>query len=326
MPVPSVSFYQPPWFLPGAHLQTVYPTLFRSRSPVPYQRDRLELDDGDFMDIDWWFADRPRVGILLHGLESHSRSSYMLGMARALHRAGWDVVAANFRGCSGVPNRLPRAYHSGSSDDLAALVHHVVDTYDYDDVVLIGFSLGGNVVLKYLGEHGRRLPPRVRGGAMVSVPCDLRASAYHLARPQNRLYMQRFLLRLRRRYLGKAELMPAGFDWEALKRARNFIEFDEWFTAPMHGFRSAEDYWQKSSSKAYIVGLRVPALLINARNDPFLPASCHPVGEARASTFLRLELPREGGHLGFTSLRDDGQYWHETRILNFLEENGWNAD
>lgn len=320
MPFASLSFYQPPWFLRGAHLQTVYPTLLRPRPQVPYQRERLELDDGDFMDIDWWFADRPRVAILVHGLESSSRARYMLGMARALHQAGWDVAALNLRGCGGEPNRLARAYHSGSSDDLEVAVHHVVDAYDYDAVVLVGFSLGGNVILKYLGERGARLPPRVRGAAAVSTPCDLKGSAYRLAEPGNRLYMDRFLRKLRRKFRSKAHALPPGFDWEALKHARNFMEYDDWFTAPLHGFRDAEDYWARSSSRGLIPGIRVPTLLINARNDPFLSPSCHPVAEARTSPFLRFELPRQGGHVGFTRFRDDKLYWHESRILAFLEE------
>jgi hypothetical protein len=312
-----VGQFVPPFWLRNAHLQTIYPTFFRSASGVVYQRERLELPDGDFMDLDWSPAGGSRLGVLLHGLASCSGASYILGMTRALNRAGWDALAINMRGASGEPNRLAKAYHSGSSDDLRLVVDHVVRTRTYRTIAPIGFSLGGSVVLRYLGESPEDVPREVEAAAAVSVPCDLAASADKLTSNVNAIYMRRFIRNLYRRFAIKAHLLPPDLPWREIPRMRSFAEYDEAITAPLHGFAGAEEYWETCSAGQYVPGIRVPTLLIMADDDPFFTETCYPSREAEANESFHLEITRGGGHLGFVSAGTD-RYWHERRILEWV--------
>ena len=317
--IPNSSYVPPKWFTSG-HAQTVFPTLARCVRGVRYTRERLELKDHDFLDLDWSLAGNTRsrrVVIISHGLEGDSNRVYVTGMVRAMNRSGWDAVAWNFRGCSGVPNRIFRLYHSGLSEDLDAVVHHVRKWYDV--VVLVGFSLGGNLTLKYLGELGEDAPPRgVRGGAVFSVPCDLGASSDRIASPENRFYMRRFLQDLRGKILMKAAQYPEKISVNGFDRIRTFREFDDRYTAPMHGFRDAADYYEQCSSGPWVSRIRVPTLLVNALDDPFLTQDCSPVEAARLSSDFHLELPNQGGHVGFIDFKRGGDYWSESRAREFL--------
>lgn len=319
MPYIESSSYSPPWWFRNAHLQTLYPTFFRRAGDVRYSRRRIDLDDGDFLDLDCTTNGGSRAAILLHGLASSSRASYMTGMALALQRRGWDAVAVNLRGSSGVPNRKRRLYHSGATEDLHEVVRHVTDGNRYEQIALIGFSLGGNIVINYVARQGRSMQTAIAAAAAVSVPGDLRATAEHMTSASNRLYMRRFMFCLRRRLRAKAELLPPDFDWDAMNRATTFREFDGLVTAPFHGFRDAEDYWEQCSIGTRIGALALPTLLITAEDDPFIPTSCYPIDQARMSPALFFEMPRHGGHLGFVSFGPRGEYWHETRICAFLE-------
>lgn len=321
MPICPPSPYQPPFPFTYGHLQTLYPTLLRKLPPTSPQRQRIETPDGDFLDIDWHLAGEAHgqgVVIVSHGLEGNSRKKYPLGMARHLNSLGWDVVCLNFRGCSGEPNRLPRSYHSGVTDDLHTVLRHALATGGYRKAALIGFSMGGNQTLKYLGEDPAKVPAEVIAAVAFSVPCDLASSSRRLERFDNRLYMQYFMKGLREKVKVKAEMFPELLDIEGLGGMRTFFPFDDKYTAPIHGFRDAMDYYTRCASLQFLDAIRVPTLLVQAADDPFLTESCYPRAEAEASSYLHLEIPDYGGHVGF--MQPGEVYWSEERAAKFLEE------
>ena len=322
MPLVSHSAYQPPRYLFNGHVQTIVPSLWRSVPDVAYQRERLELTDGDFLDLDWSRlpAGAPTDGLVLvsHGLEGSSDRAYVRGMVRALNRAGLDALAWNYRSCGGEMNRLLRSYHLGDTEDLDLVLRHALATGRYQRVYLTGFSAGGNVTLKYLGEAPSRVPTAVQRAAVFSVPTDLRASSMYIARPQNTVYLRRFLKTLRQKIREKAVLLPGEVDLTGLDELRDFPQFDDRYTAPMHGFTSADTYYAHASSGQYLADIQIPTLLINAENDPFLPLSCFPRTAAAASAFVYLETPPEGGHVGFGEGAPDGTYYSERRAVEFL--------
>ena len=326
MPVDSNPGYTPPFWLRNPHLQTLWPTLFRRVRTVQWSRERLELPDGDFLDLDRWTGGSRRVAILSHGLEGNSRRPYMAGMAHAFKKRGWDVVSWNFRGCSGEPNRLCRSYHSGATEDLAAVVDHAVRVHDYKQIVVVGFSLGGNLTLKYLGELGDQ-PGRVCGGAGISVPCDLEAAATRMAGPDCAFYMRRFLRDMGEKMRAKARQFPGKIRVEALDGMTTFRQFDDAFTGPLHGFRDAQDYWDRCSCAGWLDRIRVPALLLNAQDDPFLAPSCFPAARAQSSSWVHLAAPPHGGHVGFVAgIASGHEYWSETRTANFLSRTSAKPD
>lgn len=311
------SHYVPPPLLTNGHLQTVFPTLFRPTPEVSYIRERIETPDGDFLNLDWATPhqgiQRAAVGvrqavILSHGLEGSSDGKYIRGMARAALDAGWDALAWNYRGCGGEMNRLPRFYHSGATEDLLTVIQHAATRYDR--LALIGFSLGGNLTLKYLGETGDAVHPKISSAVAFSVPCDLAASADQLSKPANLIYTQRFL----------RSLMPK-IRAKKLERLCNdplltLRAFDDRYTAPLHGFKDADEYYRKCSCKQFLAPITVPTLIVSAKNDPFLTPSCFPVEEAVANPNLTLEMPDSGGHIGF--VRFEEVYWSEARAMAFL--------
>jgi predicted alpha/beta-fold hydrolase len=325
MPLLAKSSYRPPRWLPGGHLQTIIPALLRKAPPVTRERERLELEDGDFMDLEWCRSTRQeRLVILCHGLEAHAGASYLQEMAGALHLQGWNVLVWNYRGCSDEMNRLPRFYHSGATEDLAAVIAHALRTHSAAQIDLVGFSLGGNLILKYLGECGQDTSPRLGRAVAFSVPCDLACSSRALNTAFNReVYMRRFIKSLAGKIRRKQTLHPdaEALDLTGLDAIRTFREFDDRYTAPLHGFESAEDYWERSSSKPFLSRIAVPALLVNAANDPFLGPGCYPRREAADSEFFHLEVTAAGGHVGFPG-RAGGKpsgSWMTARALQFLK-------
>jgi predicted alpha/beta-fold hydrolase len=306
------STFAPPLPLRGAHAQTILGAVLPRGKSVRYTRERLELADGDFVDLDWSRVGADRLVVISHGLESASSDSLTRGVVAAVNSAGWDALAWNFRGCGGEPNRLPRFYHSGETGDLSAVIAHAAR--DHSRIALVGFSLGGNMTLKYLGEAPPQ--PNVCGAVAVSAPIDLASSARRLdAHPGNRFYLRRFLRKLVAKVEAKAVHFPEAFDTRGLREVRSFAEFDDRFTARLHGFRDAADYWAQSSARPLLPRIGVPALLINALDDPFLAPESFPDPEARASAHLTLETPRHGGHLGFIDAHGS---WLERRIVEFL--------
>jgi hypothetical protein len=314
MPVVA-SRFRPPIFLRNGHVQTILPTLLR-RVAIPWEAERLELPDGDFLDLGWLRGSgSERVAIVSHGLEGSHENHYVSGMARTLRSAGWDALAWNFRGCGREANRLARFYHSGETGDLAAVVQHAAALYRR--IALIGFSLGGNMTLKLLGEAPPH--PAIVGAVAISAPVDLAASARALdQRWSNRVYLRRFLKTLITKVEAKAACHPQQINAAGARRIRSFQEFDDRYTAPLHGFRDAADYWARSSAKQYLPRVPVPTLLLNARNDPFLTAESFPWKEAEASTHVFLEAPESGGHVGFLDLERGLQPWSERRAAHFL--------
>jgi predicted alpha/beta-fold hydrolase len=306
------STFAPPFLLRGAHAQTLLGAVLPRGKSVRYARERLELADGDFVDLDWSRIGADRLVIISHGLESASSDSLTRGVVAAVNAAGWDALAWNFRGCSGEPNRLPRFYHSGETGDLAEVIARAAR--DHSRIALVGFSLGGNMTLKYLGEAPPH--PGVCGAVAVSAPIDLASSARRLdAHSGNRFYLRRFLRKLAAKVEAKALHFPDAFDTRGLRGISSFAEFDDRFTARLHGFRDAADYWAQSSARPLLSRIGVPALLINALDDPFLAPESFPEPEALANAFLTLETPRHGGHLGFIDARGS---WLARRIVEFL--------
>jgi len=321
--MPSESHYQAPEYQPrgfarSGHFQTIIPTLLRRVSGINWRRERIATADEDFIDLDWLNSGHARLVLLCHGLEGSSDTHYMKGMARACASAGWDVVAYHFRGCSGEPNRLARAYHSGATDDLAEVIGHVLNGGRYQQLALIGFSLGGNLVLKYLGEPNSRRPAQLSGGVAISPPCDLSGCCDRLNRPQNWLYQLRFLRSLQGKMMAKGEIVKQALGVDQLPRSRSVREFDHRFTAPLHGFDGAEDYYRQSSSKQYLAQISHPSLLISARDDPFLSPGCFPDRD-QVSDQLRLQYSAHGGHVSFMQTDPNGDYWAEQRTVEFLE-------
>lgn len=287
------------------------------------RRERIETEDGDFLDLDWAHSApsdaHSHVAILVHGLEGNTHRRYMRGMARALcqNRPEWDVCALNLRGCSGEMNRRIASYHSGKTDDLARVVGHVL-SQQYDAVSLVGFSLGGNIVLKYLGDCGSGITNCIRAAVGISVPVHLASSSEKIGRLSNWHYTQYFLHSLSRKIRAKARQHPNAVPLEPLDQIRTLWDFDDAYTAPLHGFQNAAEYYRRASSKPVLSNIRVPTLLLNARNDPFLTPQCYPTSIARKHQYLALEMPDSGGHVGFVDVNDDGEYWSERRVASFL--------
>lgn len=318
MPIVTPSSYRAPAGFGNGHLQSVYPTLFRRVERLTTRRERIETPDRDFLDLDWSPRCHARLAILSHGLEGSSSQHYIQGMAHALERRGWDILAWNFRGCSGEPNRYAHSYHSGATGDLQVLLDHVFALGQHDEIALVGFSLGGNITLKYLGDRGADIDPRICAAAAISVPCDLASSAAKMAGAAQRIYMARFLKCLRAKIREKIRSHPDMVKDEGLDAMRTFSDFDEKYTAPMNGFAGAEDYWARCSSKPVLDKIRIPTLLVNAKDDPFLPEACHPVSAAESSAHFFFENPDRGGHLGFIQRGAGGEYWSERRAGEFL--------
>ena len=314
-----MSAYRAPWWLPGGHLQTVYAVLAPAPR-VPWRRERIETPDGDFVDLDWVSTSTPDdapVVVVLHGLEGSSTSHYAIGLLRHAKAQGWRAGVLNFRSCSGEPNRLPRFYHSGDTADLDAVVRHLLRSDPARRLGLVGVSLGGNVLLKWLGERGAAAAQVVRRAAAVSAPLDLAAAGHALDRGVNRrLYTRVFLASLKAKVSAKIALRHVTLEKGRLSRVRTLREFDDLFTAPLHGFRDADDYWTRASSASWLEHIRVPTLVLNARNDPFLPRAALESATRKVSRDVVLEFPASGGHAGFPGR---GQ-WLARRVIEFLSQ------
>jgi uncharacterized protein len=316
MPI-IVSNFRPPMLLRNGHLQTIIPALLKRRFATAFRRQRLELADGDSLDLDWATSQRAKLAILSHGLEGSSEDPRIRGMADRLVERGWDVLAWNYRGCGTAPNRLVRSYHSGETGDLKAIID--VAATNYATIALIGFSLGGNVTLKYLGEGSSH--PAIAAAVAISAPIDLESSATAIDRRWcNRLYRRRFLSRLVAKYEAKAFRFPDRLKASESRKIRTLRAFDDLYTAPIHGFLDAIDYWKKSSAKQFLDQIRVPTLLLNARDDPFLTKESFPFSAAQENPHLFLETPQSGGHIGFITSIQNVTPWHEQRALEFLTD------
>lgn len=314
--------YQAPWWLPGGHLQTIWPYLLGAR-PVPLRRERWERADGDFNDLDWLDGpdDRPLV-VLFHGLEGSARSHYARSLMGALRDRGWRGVVAHFRGCSGEPNRLPRAYHAGDSAEIAALLAHLRHKAGEAPLYAVGVSLGGNALLKWLGEFGARALEYVDRAAAVSAPVDMPAAGLCLDRGLNRLYAMHFLISLKAKMRQKRAAHVSHLGHLDLDGIWTLRAFDDRVTAPLHGYRDVADYWARSASKPHLKDIAVPTLLLHARNDPFMPSRAMARAE-EVSAAVTLDYPDQGGHAGFLTGPFPGRLdWLPARLLAFFEQAG----
>jgi predicted alpha/beta-fold hydrolase len=309
--------YQPPWWLRNGHVHSIYPSIFRKVVlNHQYRSERLETPDDDFLDVDWYTQGKKRLLIVSHGLEGHSQRPYVLGVTKyALHN-DWDVLAWNFRACNGAPNRKLATYHSGGTEDLSFLVDLAVSR-GYEEVSLCGFSIGGNKTLLYLGREAASVPEQVSAAVVLSVPCDLVSSSAKLALPKNQIYMKNFLKTLRVKLEQKQKLFPSQVSLTGFSKIKTFEQFDDRYTAPMNGFASALDYWQRSSSKPYLKELCRPVCFITSYDDPFLTPECFPEEEAIDSTMLHMLATNYGGHVGFSHNKGK-TYWSEQQTLMFL--------
>lgn len=313
------SKYNPPFVFRNGHISTVYHGLFRKVDGLVQRRERISLADGDFLDLDWSFSEKQtrKVVILLHGLEGDSGRPYITGMAKLLNRAGFDACAVNYRGCSGETNRLFRSYHSGATEDLEAVVQHTLETKNYDKIYLTGFSLGGNLALKYLGE-ARSIPKELQAAVGISVPCNLYDSLKQLSKPINFPYARRFRKKLIEKLRAKKVLFPDLISDSDLRKIKTLKDFDDIYTSRAHGFTDALDYYEKCSCKQFLPRIDRPVLIVNARNDSFLGKDCYPVYEAEENHNIYLEIPAFGGHVGYHG--PENITYAEKKALKFLQE------
>ena len=313
------SDYRPPFPFRNGYLSTIYSGLFRKVDGLMQQRERIELPDGDFLDLDWSFAagKSSKVAILLHGLEGNAQRPYMTGAAKAFNTNGTDACAVNFRGCSGETNRLFRSYHSGATEDLDSVVQHIVNTKDYSEIYIKGFSLGGNMALKYLGEE-KVVPKEVKAVIGISVPCDLYSSLKQLLKAKNLPYASRFKKHLVSKLILKLPLFPDQISKNDIESIKTLKDFDDIYTSRAHGFNNALDYYEQCSSKQFLPKIRVPSLIINAINDSFLGKECYPFQEAKMNESIHFETPKFGGHVGF--IGSENYYYSEKRAIKFVEE------
>jgi uncharacterized protein len=316
--------FTPAWWLRGAHPQTLWSQFFRSDRSPDLRHERIETPDGDHLSL--YHRDitlnRPRV-LILHGLEGSEQSHYVAGFISQATRRGWNSTVLVFRGCGSELNAAPRLYHSGETSDLGLVVDLLTAQAPGDSLFLAGVSLGGNVLLKWLGERGDRPPAQVRAAAAVSVPFDLEMGCKNLQRGFARVYDRHFLKSLREKARRKLEQHPGLFDSARLEAARTIEDFDDAVTGPVHGFDGSHDYYRRSSSISFLGRLRVPTLLLSAEDDPFLPSSVlDRVREiAKSNPSLHLQFTLAGGHVGFVTGRVPfrPRYWAEERLMAFFD-------
>jgi hypothetical protein len=315
------STYRAPWWLPGGHLQTIYARELANAYAVTYRRQRWETPDDDFVDVDWLdiAGTVGKILVLFHGLEGCSQRHYVVSLMAAAREHGWRGVVPHFRGCGGEANRLIRSYHSGDSGEIDWILRRLKNDNPRSEIYAVGISLGGNMLLKWLGEEGRGASSLVQRAVAVSVPMDLAAAAAQLDFGLRRiLYTRHFMHSLSPKVLTKISTHGLAIDAQAVRACATFREFDSLYTAPFHGFENADDYWRRSSSKPWLKKIQVPTLLINAKNDPFLPAAALPT-KAEVSDSVVLEYPETGGHVGFVSGKWPGRLeWLPKRILHFF--------
>lgn len=315
--------YKPLFFLSNSHLNTIIPNRFRKFDNHRYHRERIPTPDGDFLHLDFTEPFRKigeKVALILHGLEGSSASGYAVGISKLLHDQGYTSVVLNMRSCGGIPNNKLQSYHSGKTDDLHTAIEYLT-AQGAENIKIMGYSLGGNIALKYAGDAGSNLPEQITQIAAISVPCDLAGSSKKLGERANRIYLTRFLKQLKEKAIDKINHYdPAFLDESKIKNAKDFETFDHNFTAPVHGFKSAQDYYKRCSSKPVLKYITVPTLIINALDDSFLSPECYPYEECENNLQLQLLTPKKGGHVGFTDQWPLYKpQWHERIISHFFE-------
>ena len=305
----------------NGHFNTMYRPLF-TKDICSYTRKRITTWDADFIDLDFSFVGSKTLVLLIHGLEGSSKSKYIASTSNHLNQKGVDTVCFNLRSCSGEDNLLLSTYHSGKTEDVAFVIAHLLENYNYDNIVLVGFSLGGNLTLKYLGEYQEKLSSRVKGGVAISVPVDITSAEHEMDKIKNKLYVEIFFKTLKNKILEKAHKFPEyRLNQDKLFKATKFKHLEKLYTVPVFGFESPEDYWIKASSKPYLSKIDRPTLLVNAKDDTFLSPACFPTKAALQSKNFYLEITDYGGHCGFIqSFKPQENTWLEKRISSFISE------
>lgn len=318
MPIIS-SKYSPSFPFKNGHFSTIYSSRFRPKPHIIQKRERLKLICEDFLDLDWSYTNgvSKKVAILLHGLEGNAQRTYITAQAKILTESGWDVVAVNYRGCSGEPNLSYQSYNAGKTDDLEMVIHTILEKDRYQEIALIGFSLGGNLLLKYLGERNS-FPIEIKKAIAISTPLDLKGSLESLGHFHNWAYRISFLKKLRKKYKEKMRDFPEEMNSSEYKKITSLLEFDNIYTAPAHGFKDANEYYKKNSSLQFLPNISIPIFILNAQNDSFLSENCYPYELATKMHNLNLEIPKYGGHVGFHQTNE--LYYSEARTLEFLNE------
>ncbi|SIN73768.1 YheT family hydrolase [Algoriphagus halophilus] len=317
MPIVPSSYPGPPAFLFNGHLETIVPSLYRKVNEVDYVRERIDTPDGDFLNLDWSKVGSNRLLIISHGLEGDSNRHYVKGLVKLFNQQQIDVMVWNNRTCGGEINDLPILYHHGASYDLDTSIQYVLNTGAYTDIYLTGISMGGAQTLKYLGEKSSDLPREIKKAAVYSTPCNLPSSAATLKLKSNTFYKKRFLGKLKKKIAAKASQFPELINLELLEKVKDFDSFDTLFTAKLHGFKDAADFYQSVSADNWMKDISISTLIINAKNDPLLGPECYPIELAKKKPEIYLEMPDRGGHTGFL-LKGNEFTWAELRLLEFL--------
>ena len=311
------SNYKPPFWLINGHFETICPVLFRKVS-VGIKPEKIEIStpDNDFFDLNYYNTNSDKTVVVCHGLEGNNQRPYILGMVKLFTKNKWNVVAWNYRGCNGKINNSIRSYHSGFTEDLAETIRFA-ESQKINKISLIGFSLGGNLTLKYLSEIDPK-SSKIDSAVVFSVPLDLHGGCLEISKPKNIIYSRRFLRTLKKKVREKSVLFSE-INTEKLSEIHDLMTFDDHYTAPIHGFKDAMDYYRSCSALYVLREIKTPTLIVNGLNDPFLSKECYPYDQIRDLEFVHLETPKKGGHVGFCALNGDGYYWSEKRALKFLD-------
>lgn len=318
MPVLEAVDFNPKSVFKNGHLGTLIPHFFSHSKLKIFTRMRLNTPDGDFLEVDKIINNNKTLAVLCHGLEGSSDSNYIHNMAALLSQKNFDIVAINYRGCSGTPNHKLRMYHSGATDDIHFVISQFED--DYEELVLIGYSLGANMVIKYNGEKTFTKSPKLKASVGISAPCDLAASSEVISKKENYMYEKRFLISLTEKVKLKAKKYPDQINLDLLPRTKTLKDFDNYFTGPIHGFKDADEYYELNSSNRFLSNISRPTLIINAINDPFLDYNTFPYEQAQQSEYVHLLTPKYGGHVGFMSWGMKYS-WADLKALDFLTNN-----
>ena len=311
--------YKAPFFFRNGHINTIYSSIFR-RIQVAYKRERILTEDNDFIDLDWIRNDSSKLVVLCHGVEGSSSSTYMKGMATIFSKNNYDIVAYNYRGCSGEINQQLKAYHAGSTEDLQTVINHISTVKNYKEIVLIGFSLGGNLVLKYVGKHAASLAENIKYCISISAPIDLEGTNNEIQKLKNYLYRKVFISRLRAKAVLRKKLISEStiaINYQNLMKTKSIIDFDKFFTIPIEGYENMKQFWDENSAIHYLKNIQIPTLLINAKDDSLLSSKCFP------STIENLNFQfvstKHGGHVGYVLFNKEREYWTEKEALKFVK-------
>ena len=319
MPLVKSEYKKPPFPYINGHFQTIIPSVFRKIEGIEYERERLELLDGDFLDIDWLKQNSDSLVILTHGLEGSSERHYVKETAKFFYEKGWDALAWNCRSCSGEMNRNLRMYNHGDIADITEVITYINRQKDYKTVVLAGYSMGGNISLKYLGVNGTNIPSNLKAAICYSAPTDLYSSVKLLNQPKSWFYSRRFRKKIWKKVQIKASQFPGVVDLENYKKVKKWEDFDNYYTVPINGFSNAQDFYHTASAINFMQGIAIPALLVNAENDPIITPECNPIEIANNNSNFYLEISKEGGHVGFTMPQNAYSYM-PLRAWEFVKE------